>query len=205
MPLHPEVWLVRVSVNGEIFHWIKRSNLRNSTGAEGFTSEEDHEMITRIEKQLKRRFAIGSQVSENSIVQDFTRQVRKKSKIHDDTSINIFLQFRNIRNGPFSKWFTVWSVEGSYSTACNVKCFTGSSENWSTSIFQFARTHIIFYYKCLHVCGHFLTWKIPVLCGVEWFPFPYNFRIIFVSLLYATWNRFQNIIWMLYSLTLAID
>ena len=32
-------------------------------------------MISRIEKQLKRRFAIGSQVSENSIVQDFTRQV----------------------------------------------------------------------------------------------------------------------------------
>lgn len=44
------------------------------SGAEGFTSEEDHEMITRIEKQLKRRFAIGSQVSENSIIQDFTRQ-----------------------------------------------------------------------------------------------------------------------------------
>jgi DNA replication licensing factor MCM5 len=32
-------------------------------------------VISRIEKQLKRRFAIGSQVSENSIVQDFTRQV----------------------------------------------------------------------------------------------------------------------------------
>jgi DNA replication licensing factor MCM5 len=44
-------------------------------GAEGFTSEEDQEVISRIEKQLKRRFAIGSQVSENSIVQDFTRQV----------------------------------------------------------------------------------------------------------------------------------
>nr|CAH0098446.1 unnamed protein product [Daphnia galeata] len=43
-------------------------------GAEGFTSEEDQEVISRIEKQLKRRFAIGSQVSENSIVQDFTRQ-----------------------------------------------------------------------------------------------------------------------------------
>lgn len=49
-------------------------------GAEGFTSEEDHEMISRIEKQLKRRFAIGSQVSENSIVQDFTRQVINLSK-----------------------------------------------------------------------------------------------------------------------------
>ena len=44
------------------------------SGAEGFTSEEDHEMVTRIEKQLKKRFAIGSQVSENSIIQDFTRQ-----------------------------------------------------------------------------------------------------------------------------------
>ena len=33
-------------------------------------------MISRIEKQLKRRFAIGSQVSEHSIVQDFTKQVR---------------------------------------------------------------------------------------------------------------------------------
>ncbi|XP_065563220.1 DNA replication licensing factor Mcm5-like [Artemia franciscana] len=43
-------------------------------GAEGFTSEEDHEMLVRIEKQLKRRFAIGTQVSEASIVQDFTRQ-----------------------------------------------------------------------------------------------------------------------------------
>lgn len=32
-------------------------------------------MISRIEKQLKRRFAIGSQVSEHSIVQDFAKQV----------------------------------------------------------------------------------------------------------------------------------
>lgn len=31
-------------------------------------------MVSRIEKQLKKRFAIGSQVSENSIIQDFTRQ-----------------------------------------------------------------------------------------------------------------------------------
>jgi DNA replication licensing factor MCM5 len=31
-------------------------------------------MLIRIEKQLKRRFAIGSQVSEHNIVQDFLRQ-----------------------------------------------------------------------------------------------------------------------------------
>ncbi|NWI71976.1 MCM5 factor, partial [Todus mexicanus] len=43
-------------------------------GAEGFTTQEDQEMLSRIEKQLKRRFAIGSQVSEHSIVQDFMRQ-----------------------------------------------------------------------------------------------------------------------------------
>lgn len=44
-------------------------------GAEGFTTEEDQEMLSRIEKQLKKRFAIGSQVSEHAIVQDFLRQV----------------------------------------------------------------------------------------------------------------------------------
>ncbi|XP_058457338.1 DNA replication licensing factor Mcm5-like [Malaya genurostris] len=43
-------------------------------GAEGFTTEEDTEVLNRIEKQLKRRFAIGSQVSEQNIIQDFARQ-----------------------------------------------------------------------------------------------------------------------------------
>lgn len=43
-------------------------------GAEGFTTEEEHQTLTRIEKQLKKRFAIGSQVSEHSIVQDFLKQ-----------------------------------------------------------------------------------------------------------------------------------
>lgn len=37
-------------------------------GAEGFTTEEDQEMLNRIEKQLKRRFAIGSQVSEQNVI-----------------------------------------------------------------------------------------------------------------------------------------
>ncbi|KAK3932833.1 DNA replication licensing factor Mcm5 [Frankliniella fusca] len=43
-------------------------------GAEGFTTEEDTEMLSRIERQLKKRFAIGSQVSEHNIVQDFLKQ-----------------------------------------------------------------------------------------------------------------------------------
>lgn len=43
-------------------------------GAEGFTTEEEHQTLLRIEKQLKKRFAIGSQVSEFSIVQDFSKQ-----------------------------------------------------------------------------------------------------------------------------------
>ena len=45
------------------------------SGAEGFTTEEDQEMISRIEKQVKRRFVIGSQVSEHAIIQDFSKQV----------------------------------------------------------------------------------------------------------------------------------
>ncbi|KAL3874355.1 hypothetical protein ACJMK2_037383 [Sinanodonta woodiana] len=46
----------------------------NLSGVEGFTTDEDQEMLSRIEKQLKRRFVIGSQVSEHAIIQDFTRQ-----------------------------------------------------------------------------------------------------------------------------------
>lgn len=47
----------------------------NLAGVEGFTTQEDQELLNRIETQLKRRFAIGSQVSEHTIVQDFIRQV----------------------------------------------------------------------------------------------------------------------------------
>ena len=43
-------------------------------GAEGFTTEEDQELFFRIEKQLKKRFAIGSQVSQHTIMQDFAKQ-----------------------------------------------------------------------------------------------------------------------------------
>lgn len=43
-------------------------------GVEGFTTDEDHEMLIRIEKQLKRRFAIGTQVSQQTIIQDFVHQ-----------------------------------------------------------------------------------------------------------------------------------
>ncbi|XP_057276607.1 DNA replication licensing factor MCM5 [Pezoporus wallicus] len=52
------------------------------SGAEGFTTQEDQEMLSRIEKQLKRRFAIGSQVSEHSIIQDFMRQKYPEHAIH---------------------------------------------------------------------------------------------------------------------------
>ncbi|KAF7284925.1 hypothetical protein GWI33_017404 [Rhynchophorus ferrugineus] len=46
----------------------------NLAGAEGFTTEGEQEMLSRIEKQLKRRFAIGTQVSQQNIVQDFVQQ-----------------------------------------------------------------------------------------------------------------------------------
>lgn len=43
-------------------------------GVEGFTSSEDQEQLQRIEKQIRRRFVVGSQVSENSIIQDLVKQ-----------------------------------------------------------------------------------------------------------------------------------
>lgn len=53
----------------------------NLVGVEGFTSEEDQENLNRVEKQVKRRFAIGSQVSEHVILQDFVRQGYKELSI----------------------------------------------------------------------------------------------------------------------------
>ncbi|KAL4238588.1 minichromosome maintenance protein 5 [Mactra antiquata] len=46
----------------------------NLAGVEGFTTDEDQDMLGRIEKQLKRRFVIGSQVSEHAVFQDFLKQ-----------------------------------------------------------------------------------------------------------------------------------
>ncbi len=43
-------------------------------GVEGFTSIEDQDSFNRIERQLKKRFAIGTHVSEYLIIQDFVRQ-----------------------------------------------------------------------------------------------------------------------------------
>ncbi|KAK1118351.1 minichromosome maintenance protein 5 [Melipona bicolor] len=51
-------------------------------GAEGFTSDEDHEILSRIEKQLKRRFPIGNQVSEQNIVKDFVKQAYPERAIY---------------------------------------------------------------------------------------------------------------------------
>lgn len=44
------------------------------TGVEGFTTQEDQEQLQRIEKQIRRRFVVGSQVSEHAIVQDLVKQ-----------------------------------------------------------------------------------------------------------------------------------
>jgi len=46
------------------------------SGAEGFTTKEDRDLLNRIEKQLKKRFSVGSQISVQTIMNSFTQQVR---------------------------------------------------------------------------------------------------------------------------------
>lgn len=53
----------------------------NLSGVEGFTSTSDQEELNRIERQIKRRFVIGSQVSEYAIIQDFVKQKYDERKI----------------------------------------------------------------------------------------------------------------------------
>ena len=60
------------------------------SGVEGFSSETDQEEIRRVETQLKSRFPIGSQVSEQRIIQDFVRQ--KYSERAIETVLNVMLR-----------------------------------------------------------------------------------------------------------------
>jgi len=60
------------------------------SGAEGFTPEEDLEEVRRIEQALKKRFAIGSQVSEQRIISDFIRQKYNEKAV--TTVIHIMLR-----------------------------------------------------------------------------------------------------------------
>jgi DNA replication licensing factor MCM5 len=60
------------------------------SGAEGLTPEEDIEEVARIERDLKRRFAIGSQVTEQKIVADFVRQNYNQRSVQ--TVIHIMLR-----------------------------------------------------------------------------------------------------------------
>ena len=71
---------VKSRVGSQMFtHYFQVSTLSAAqsgdlSGAEGFTTEEDQENLYKIEKQLKRRFAIGSQVSVHSIMTDLSKQ-----------------------------------------------------------------------------------------------------------------------------------
>jgi len=60
------------------------------SGAEGFTPEEDIEEVRRLETLLKKRFAIGSQVSEQRIIADFQRSNFSEKAI--STVIHIMLR-----------------------------------------------------------------------------------------------------------------
>lgn len=53
--------------------------------------------MTRIEKQLKRRFPIGSQISETTIVQDFLKQVRTRLGVSVLTCSEIVLKKNDTR------------------------------------------------------------------------------------------------------------
>ncbi|CEF68162.1 DNA replication licensing factor MCM5 [Strongyloides ratti] len=53
---------------------IEAASSGNLVGVEGFTSPHEQEMFNRVETQLKRRFAVGTAVSENMVIQDFVRQ-----------------------------------------------------------------------------------------------------------------------------------
>ena len=53
---------------------LKAAMSGDLAGAEGFTSEEEHQQLIKIEKQIKKRFPIGLQMTERSILTDLMEQ-----------------------------------------------------------------------------------------------------------------------------------
>ncbi|GAU97634.1 hypothetical protein RvY_08898-2 [Ramazzottius varieornatus] len=51
------------------------------TGADEFTTHDEHQLFSRIEAQIKRRFNIGSQVSVHNIVQELSKQKYPESAV----------------------------------------------------------------------------------------------------------------------------
>ncbi|CAI4231418.1 unnamed protein product [Auanema sp. JU1783] len=60
---------------------IEAAATGNLAGIEGFTSGEDQDSLNRIETQLKKRFAVGTHVSEHLIVQDFVSRQHYKEAL----------------------------------------------------------------------------------------------------------------------------
>ena len=69
---------------------LEASSSGTLSGVEGFASEGDQDEIRRVETQLKSRFPIGSQVSEQRIIQDFVRQ--KYSERSIETVLSVMLR-----------------------------------------------------------------------------------------------------------------
>jgi len=76
MELKPFATMAHVAEAIRIFKVSTLSSAQSGelSGAEGFTTEEDQETLQRVERQLKKRFAVGSQVSEHTILTDFDKQ-----------------------------------------------------------------------------------------------------------------------------------
>ena len=96
-------------------------------GIEGFTTREDQEEIARVEKQIRRRFVVGSQVSEHAIVQDFIRQVRLY--LFNPFPTFSFDIFRTIPNALSTKFSMQWYVVVMCNIVCNVKFSFGSDKS----------------------------------------------------------------------------
>ena len=76
MQLKPFVDKVHVKESLRLFSvsTLAAAKTGDLAGAEGFTSEADHEEMKKIESEIKRRFPVGTQVVERSIIQQLGQQ-----------------------------------------------------------------------------------------------------------------------------------
>uniref|UniRef100_A0A915I9V6 DNA helicase n=1 Tax=Romanomermis culicivorax TaxID=13658 RepID=A0A915I9V6_ROMCU len=84
------------------------------SGVEGFTTADEQELLNRIEKQLKSRLAVGTQVSEHVVLQDFIRQRYAENDVRK-VLLGLVrrgeIQYRLQRKMLYRKIFDFWNFD----------------------------------------------------------------------------------------------
>ena len=98
----------------------------NLEGVEGYTSQQELDLVVKIEKLIKKRFVIGSQVSQQTITQDFVKQVWMEKS---DWLVVMTIDCRGSRIESLPRCYTSWFAGARFRRNSKENCWCVSNKN----------------------------------------------------------------------------